>query len=447
MRVYDTIRDPSGRVGLPRWPLLEYSGNVRTDGMGKKPTVTIIGAGYVGFPLACAVAGTGKYRTFVYTIDGAAVAAINGGRSPLAEYPFPDCSIAATTDPAACLPQSDIVVICVPTSVSRQGIPDLTALTAAVRVVGGHLKRGQLIIVESTVPPATCERVVAPILSESGLVPGRDFQLSHCPERVNPADPHWNVTNIPRNAGSLTRRGLGQTVAFYAGFVKAPVNPMPTIIEAECTKLVENAFRDLNIAFANELAMMFGEMGVDAVRVIDGAASKPFGFLAHYPGCGVGGDCIGISPYFLAAGRKNALKLSERARKTNESMPAYTVSLLASAVANMPVSVGVLGLTYKKNVRDIRRSPGIAIARLAKRLGPVNTYDPMRPDLSTSKDLSAILSVSPAVIVTVDHPEFVKNLTGRRLSRFGVRYVIDGRNCLDAGDIRRHGISYTGIGR
>lgn len=230
---------------------------------------------------------------------------------------------------------------------------------------------------------------------------------------------------------------------------------MKDIREAEAVKMVENTFRDINIAFVNELAMSFKRAGIDVMNVIKGASTKPFGFMAHYPGCGVGGHCIPVDPYYLIAyGYRNGFshRFLEIARDINNRMPEYTVSLLEERLAQFDVSmvgkkVALLGLSYKKDVPDLRESPAIAIAaELAERGAMVETYDPLLPDHSTARSLGEALRGAIGVIIATDHTEFTE-LEPTELRRHGVPVLVDGRNCLDKEKFLLAGIEYIGIGR
>ena len=350
--------------------------------------------------------------------------------------------------------ESDIVIVCVPTPVDDESNPDLGPLTSACREIGKNLRKNHLIIIESTINPGICEEIVLPILEESGLKAGSDFDLAHCPERIDPGNKKWRLQNIARVVGATTESGLHKAVSFYRSIIDAQIKPMSTIKGAEATKIIENTFRDINIAFVNELAMSFDKIGIDLKEVIEGAATKPFAFLAHYPGCGVGGHCIPVDPYYLIEhARKNGFnhKFLKLAREINNSMPAYTVDLLSGMLDRIKkplkgTTVGVMGISYKKNIDDDRESPAYEIIRhLKKREATVVVFDPYFPDKSDATSTSEFLDLCDAVILTCNHDEFMR-LSARDFEKHNIRVLIDGRNAYDKADFRDSAVSYKGIG-
>lgn len=425
----------------------------------KKEIVTIVGIGYVGLPLAC-LCGEKGYTTFGISKEKAKVNMINKGISPikgdkeLATWVAKKYFTATTSFES--VKKSDIVVICVPTPIDHMHNPDLEPVRSASKNIAKYLRKGQLVVMESTVNPGVCEEVIQPILEKgSGLRAGKDFYLAHSPERINPGDPKWNVRNIPRCVGALSQTGLKKAVKFYRSILEGEVRPMKSIKEAEATKIIENSFRDINIAFVNELAKSFEVLGIDLVDVIEGAKTKPFAFMAHYPSCGVGGHCIPVDPYYLIERARVAgfdhrfLKL---ARDINNSMPAYTVEQLMKGLNQIrkPLKgtrVGLLGLSYKANVDDLRESPALDILDLLKKEGAiVDTFDPYFPDRSTVKDLESLLRKVEAVVVATNHREFMEVPTSA-FKKNGVKVIVDGKNCLDKSKLVAAGIVYRGIGR
>ncbi len=359
----------------------------------------------------------------------------------------------ATTD-FQVIRESDIVIVCVPTPVDDESNPDLGPLTSACRAIRKNLRKNHLIIIESTINPGICEEIVLPILEESGLKAGSDFDLAHCPERVDPGNKKWRLQNIARVVGATTETGLHKAVSFYRSIIDAQIKPMSTIKGAEATKIIENTFRDINIAFVNELAMSFDKIGIDLKEVIEGAATKPFAFLAHYPGCGVGGHCIPVDPYYLIEhARKNGFnhKFLKLAREINNSMPAYTVDLLSGMLDRIKkplkgTTIGVMGISYKKNIDDDRESPAYEIIRhLKKREARVVVFDPYFPDKSDVTTLADLLDRCEALILTCDHDEFMR-LSAHDFEKHNIRVLIDGRNAYDKAEFRDSAVSYKGIG-
>ena len=317
------------------------------------------------------------------------------------------------------------------------------------------MKHGQLVVIESTINPGVCEEVVEPIFAKAGFVVGQDYELAHSPERINPGDPKWNVTNIPRVVGSFTKNGLAKALAFYEDIIDAQIMPMDTIREAEAVKIVENSFRDINIAFVNELAKSFDKLDINITNVIKGASTKPYAFMPHFPSCGVGGHCIPVDPYYLIERAKASgfdhefLKI---ARKVNNSMPEYTVELMQDALntKKLPLNgtvVGLLGISYKANVADLRESPALQIIKYLKRHGAeVLVFDPHTTKHSTTSSIEELLEKSTAIILATDHKEF-KEIDPALFAKHNIQAVVDGKNCLDKTAFEKHGILYIGIGR
>jgi len=337
--------------------------------------VSILGMGYVGFPLACAVAKAGKYEVIGIDISEEKVKKINNGISPVrdkqAEKDIREVSIKASSNIEE-IKDSDIIILAVPTPVTKNKHPDLSFVKNATKSILPYVKDNQLIILESTVSPGVCEEEILPILNTTG----KDFCLIHCPERIDPGNPEYNVYNIPRNIGGTSKEGTKRAADFYRTFIKADVNEMSCLKAAEATKILENTFRDINIAYINEVAKSFDIMGLDILEVIKGASSKPFGFMPHYPGCGVGGHCIPVDPYYLIEKASDSgfdHVFLKYARKINESMPEYTVEKLVKGLNQIekPVKntkIGLLGLSYKPNVADLRESPALKIKVLLEEL-------------------------------------------------------------------------------
>ena len=402
--------------------------------------LAVIGLGYVGLPLA-KLAHERGFNVVGLDIDEAKLGS---------EYDF------KVTSDFARLATADIVVVCVPTPVHANHRPNFEPLEAACKSLAAHLRAGQLVILESTVNPGVSEALVIPLLEQgSGLVCGQDFYVAHCPERINPGDEKWNLSNINRVVGGFCATSLERALAFYRTLITAEVKPMGSLKEAEAVKIVENAFRDINIAFVNELAMSFSKLGLDVVNVIEGASTKPFAFMSHQPGCGVGGHCIPVDPYYLIDYAKtNGFEHAflSLARGINNQMPAFTVDqvkslLQADGLALVGTRVAVLGLAYKPEIEDYRESPALDIVRLLGQAGAeVITYDPFVPHHSTAANLDAALEGAQVVVIATAHKVF-KNLTPELLARRGITRLVDGRNCLPKAAMVKAGISYRGIGR
>ena len=424
-------------------------------------TITIVGLGYVGLPLAILCAGKG-HKVFGLDIDQKKIDLINQNKSPIDdEYVNIKLSnakitIYATTNANECIPNSEVVIVCVPTPVDRNNSPDLTALMESVAAVSKHIKQNTLLVIESTIYPGTIEEIVVPILKKQRFDAYKnDIFVAHCPERIDPGNRKWTIENLPRVVGGITKESTKKAAEFYKSIIDADVVELSSVKAAEATKIMENTFRDVNIAFVNEMAQSFDKAGIDIIEVIRGASTKPFAFMPHYPGAGVGGHCISIDPYYLIEKAKQLGFNHEflmLARKINNSMPNYTVELLENELKKLKktikkAKVGVLGLAYKANVDDIRESPALEIINILKTKGAdVFVFDPHVKNGGNVQDIDELFNKSDYIILATDHKEF-KNIDLNLLKKHKILAVIDGRNCLDREKIKSMGILYHGIGR
>ena len=427
--------------------------------MNQDKSIAIIGLGYVGLPLALLASEKG-YRVIGGDINEKKIDLIGHKKPPFVdeeiESKLQNTKLEVTTSYER-IKEVSTIVICVPTAVFENLLPDYDPVEFACKDIGSHLQKDQLVILESTVNPGVCEEIVMPILErESGLKAGKDFSLAHCPERINIGDEKWNVSNIPRVVGGLDKISLEKAVELYHSIISAEIKPMGSLKEAEAVKMVENSFRNVNIAFVNELARSFSKLGIDVINVIDGAATKPFAFMPHYPGCGVGGHCIPVDPYYLIdyAKKKNGFDHAflSLACRINETMPEYTAELVEKGLKEKGpdirgTKVSVLGLAYKAGINDCRESPSFELIKALKNKGAkVVAYDPYVPEKSDVTNLEEALDKCEAVVIATDHAVF-KELRGYEFVNHGVKVVVDGRNCLDKSDIQAAGIFYRGIGR
>ncbi len=424
----------------------------------QKNKIAVIGLGYVGLPVALRCAEKG-YSIIGIDLDEKKIKKIRAGRSPFLENFIEErkklLKKISVYSHFKKIKEADIIIICVPTPVDKNFYPILDPIKQAIENIIKNRKKGQLIIIESTINPGVCEEVVLPIFQEKKLKPGKDFFLAHCPERINPGDKRWDVSNIPRVLGALTSQGLKKAKKFYESILDGEIKTMNSIREAEAVKIVENSFRDINIAFVNELAQSFEQMDIDIKDVIEGAATKPFAFMPHFPSCGVGGHCIPVDPYYLIErAKKNGFdhKFLRVARAINNYMPIYSVNLLQDLLNKLKIPlkdfpVGVMGLSYKANVDDVRESPALKIIEeLKKHHARVRTFDPYLPSLSTEKTWKQFLKKSKALIVTVNHKEFLE-LPAEEFKKNGIVAIVDGKNCLNKNKIKKLKIEYRGIGR
>lgn len=420
--------------------------------------VAVVGLGYVGLPLALLAEEKG-FDVIGIDLSKNKLEKLKN-RQPVIDDTIANNQLKKSkitfSDNFSLLTDVDIAVVCVPTPVDGQKNPDLRPVKGASVEAARYLRPGSLLVIESTINPGVCDEVIIPLIEhETDHVVGKTLYMAHCPERINPGDPKWHVGNINRVLGADSDTALDIAYEFYDKLIDAKVKKMDTIKEAEAVKIVENSFRDINIAFVNELAMSFDKLGINVNNVIDGAATKPFAFLAHYPGIGVGGHCIPVDPYYLIEyARDNGFdhKFLSLARNINESMPVYAVAQLEEALIQKTTKtlegakVAVLGLSYKANVADDRESPAyIVIEALEKRGAAVTTYDPHMPEKSRAKTLGEALTEKDAVILVTSHEEFM-SLHPDQLS--GVSVFLDGRNVITENKINfaNAGIVYLGIG-
>ena len=348
--------------------------------------LAVLGLGYVGLPLALEATRAG-IPVIGFDVSERVVNALNAGVSHVDDISDVDTrqmverGFIATTDPGQ-LTRSNAYVITVPTPLSPEGGPDLTAVKAAARTVAGVLAPGDLVVLESTTYPGTTEEVVAPILESSGLSVGKDFHLAFSPERIDPGNTSYGLRNTPKIVGGVTEASHQAAAGLYSRICDVIVRAAGTR-EAELAKLLENTYRHVNIALVNEMAQFSHELGIDLWDAIRCASTKPFGFQAFYPGPGVGGHCIPIDPNYLSfrvrAELGQAFRFVELAQEINSSMPAYVAHrvMLALNRRGLPVNgarVLLLGVTYKANIADRRESPAEPLARRLRELGADLSY-------------------------------------------------------------------------
>jgi UDP-N-acetyl-D-glucosamine dehydrogenase len=348
--------------------------------------VAVVGLGYVGLPLATSIAASGHFVTGIERAPDR-VDAINGGRSYIPDVPSSEIAqlvalgrLTATTD-AAAAGDADVVVIAVPTPIDQYRIPDMTFVRSAAEAVIKAVTPGTLVVLESTTYPGTTEEVLLPLIRQRGLIPGTDVFVGYSPERIDPGNQTWNVTNTPKVVSGLTQDCLELTIAFYGSFVEQLV-PVTNLKTAEITKLFENIFRIVNIALVNEFQVICDSFGIDVWEVIEACSTKPYGFMPFYPGPGLGGHCVPVDPFYLAwKAREKSVNTEfiELAGRINAAMPVYIVSKIAAVLNGAGKSlrgsrVALLGVAYKKNTSDIRESPAIRLIELLNERGAVVTY-------------------------------------------------------------------------
>jgi UDP-N-acetyl-D-glucosamine dehydrogenase len=415
--------------------------------------IAIIGAGYVGLPLAVAFAQAGK-RVHCLDTDPAKVSAIGAGESYIDDVPSPDLAaltgaglLTAGNDYAA-VADVDAIVICVPTPLSDNREPDVSIIISAAESIAPHLRRRQLVVLESTTYPGTTRELLAPILERSGLAAGRDFHLAMSPERIDPGRTDHTVRTTPKVVGGLTPECARRATELYAVCVDTLV-PVSSPDAAELVKLLENIFRSVNIALVNELAMLCDRMGLDVWEVIDAAATKPYGFMRFTPGPGLGGHCIPIDPFFLSWRARQfdfQTEFIELAGKVNTQMPYFCAERVSHALNDVrkPVSgsaVLVLGVSYKTDVGDVRESPAIRLIELLQGLGAeISYHDPHVPDLQGEGLALRSVPLDDAVLEQADIVCVVTAHSGIDYRRIGERaqLVMDFRNVVPKSDGRVH---------
>jgi UDP-N-acetyl-D-glucosamine dehydrogenase len=370
----------------------------------REAVIGIIGMGYVGQPLAIAAHQKG-FRVIGFDTDSGKVAGLNSGKSGIRT--IPDENIVAmrhsgrfhVTGNGADLDKPDVVLICVPTPLTRYREPDLTFVESTARTLAEVLRPGQLVCLESTTYPGTTAEVVKPILEESGLRAGRDFFLAFSPEREDPGNPIYRTTDIPKVVGADDEISQELANAYYGAVVNRVVS-VPSAATAEAVKLTENIFRCVNIALVNELKHIYERMGINIWNVIDAASTKPFGFMPFYPGPGLGGHCIPIDPFYLtwkAREYEVPTRFIELAGEINAAEPRAVVNALAAALSARKckslngANILLMGLAYKKNVDDLRESPALVIMEDLKNRGAcVAYYDPWIPEIPMTRAHAAL---------------------------------------------------------
>ncbi len=415
-------------------------------------TVAVIGLGYVGLPLVHAF-WHGGLKVLGLDIDAKKVDVLSKGQSYIKHFPADLVAamnksgrFSATTEFAA-LTEADAVLICVPTPLGRAREPDLSFVESTAESIAKHIRRDTLVVLESTTYPGTTTEVVAPILEKSGLKAGKDFFLAFSPEREDPGS-GVETRTIPKIVGGVDTRS-GELAAQLYGKAFTKVHVVRDAQTAEAVKITENIFRAVNIALVNELKIAYSKMGIDVWDVIDAAKTKPFGFMAFYPGPGLGGHCIPIDPFYLSWKARTVgveTRFIELAGEVNRAMPHYVVEALVEGL-NSRLSLAlngarilIVGLAYKKNVDDTRESPSFAIMELLKARGAKLFYhDPYCPVVpmtrehaefagmkSVSWDAQTVSSFDAAIIVT-DHDNVDYGLLAEH-----ARLVIDTRNAMRA---------------
>jgi UDP-N-acetyl-D-glucosamine dehydrogenase len=409
----------------------------------------VVGLGYVGLPLAVELARAG-FDTTGIDLDVRKVELLNRGESYIQDVPSRDVAelgragrLRATTDPAV-VSDLDTLNICVPTPLRKTKDPDLSFVVSAVEMIAGHLRPGQLVILESTTYPGTTDEVVQPILERGGLKAGRDFFLAFSPERVDPGNQTWTTHNVPKVVGGVTPDCTALAKLLYGASIERVVEVSSPKV-AEMVKLLENTFRAVNIGLVNELALMCDRLGISVWEVVDAAATKPFGFMPFYPGPGLGGHCIPIDPFYLSWKVKEVgfeARFIELAGQVNGAMPHHVADKITDALNSHTKAVRgstvlVLGISYKRDIDDLRESPALDVMAVLQQKGATVRYHdpyiarlaarewPGGVDLESTPLTPETLGAADCAVIITDHHAFDYDAIVRH-----ARLVVDTRNAI-----------------
>ncbi len=410
-------------------------------------TVAIMGMGYVGFPLAIATHAKG-YRVLAFDVDVKKIDKLNAGRSYLkgisddAIVGMKKERFEATADPRA-LAKADVLIMCVPTPLDKHREPDMSFVVATTETIATHLRAGQLVVLESTTYPGTTTELIQPMLETSGLKAGSDFFIAYSPEREDPGNGFFSTHSIPKVVGADDEQSRALAMALYSNIVTLAV-PVSSSATAEAVKLTENIFRSVNIALVNELKVVYDKMGIDIWEVIDAAKTKPFGFMPFYPGPGVGGHCIPIDPFYLTWKSREfgmPTRFIELAGEINHAMPDYVIERLRHGL-DMHYRKGLngsrillLGVSYKKDVDDLRESPSMFIwEKLEAQGATVDYHDSHFDEIPPTREHATLtgrkgVALDPAaydaVLIATEHSD----VDYARLAR-EAKLVVDTRNAM-----------------
>jgi len=411
----------------------------------KTAKIGIIGLGYVGLPLAVEFAKAG-FKVTGIDINPERVDQINKGESYLNDLTEENAKtlvnnkkLEATSDYEV-LSRLDVILICVPTPLTKMREPDISPISESCQQIAKYLKGGRLVILESTTYPGTTTEAVLPILQSSGLIVGQDFFLAFSPERIDPGRKDFTIKNTPKIVGGVTSNCTILARTLYEQIVDRVI-PVSSPKVAEMAKLLENIYRVVNIALVNELAILSDRMGIDIWEVIDAASTKPFGFTPFFPGPGLGGHCIPIDPFYLAwKARKFGLntKFIELAGEINTNMPYYVVSKITKALNSRKKSLNsseilILGIAYKPDIKDIRGAPALKIIELLQNEGATVKYnDPYVPQLKVNGEVLDSISLKNPVLKDVDCAVIVTNHSSYDYEWIAknAKLIIDTRNAL-----------------
>jgi len=446
----------------------------------RKVKICVVGVGTIGLPAAIFFASKG-FRVVGFDVNERRVEEVNKATC-VCEYPrmleevVRKGKLRATTD-AEVIGEADVLIVCVPTPLDKERRMDMRYLLSAADEIGRNIKRGALVVLESSVSPGSTRKFGKAIEERSGLRMGVDFGLAYTPERYNPTLPQeihggviynkscravesFTFNKVGRVVGGVDKKSAEMTKILYSAAIDAKIVEVSSLEASEATKLLENIFRDVNIALVNEISKVYSKLGLDTFEIIEAAKSKPFAFLAHYPGTGVGGECIPVDTWYLIKQAEEVgvePELMKTARKVNDSMPKYVVELLERALRKVGKKlkgsrVCLLGLAYKRNINDSRQSPTFDVIRELQEKGvEVDVCDPIMENVTSNKvplvPLEKAFDGKDAVVLVTDHDIFKKVKLKDVRKRMRSRVIIDGRNFFNEKELKRLGFIYAGVGK
>ena len=431
--------------------------------------VSVIGIGRIGLPTALSFADSGLH-TIGIDINTNLVKMINSGDFPLKDEPGYDLifnkvnnkQFSATVDIKSTLEQTDVILLSLPTPMDNANVPDYTALKSVAEQLHDLMKEGTLVIVESTVEPSFIETEFIPIVegNDKKFVADKNFLIGVCPETANPGEILKDFKKLPRLVGATSDFTSDLIMELYKHVFPVDLIKMPNCKTANAVKLTTNVFRDINIAFINELSLLFEKLSIDTFTVLEAAKTK-YNFQVHYPGAGVGGPCLPVNSYQMlniAKKYSSDFKIVRTSREINEYMPDHVVDIIVKGLnsKNRPLSnstVLILGISYKPNVKDIQLSPAeVIIKKLQSLKLNVKIYDPYYKsttifDIKTEDDLSKAVTDSDAIVIVTAHDEFKCLEPDFFVSKMKIPIVIDARGVIDIRAAKKAGIVFYGLGR
>ena len=412
----------------------------------KEAMVGVVGLGYVGLPLAVEKAKAG-YRVIGFDVQDKRVGMVNEGINYIGDVVDNDLKsmvesgqFQATTDYSK-ITELDAVAVCVPTPLDLYQQPDTSYVEASAKEIAKYLHKGMLIVLESTTYPGTTEEILKPILEDTGLVCGVDFFLAYSPERVDPGNKHYNTKNTPKVVGGMTKSCTSVAAALYRNVLEGDIHEVSSPAVAEMEKILENTFRNINIALVNEMAILCNKMGIDVWEVIDAAATKPYGFMPFYPGPGLGGHCIPIDPFYLtwkAREYNYHTRLIEIAGEINNEMPEFVVERCMKILNKEKKSLNgskvlLLGVAYKKDIDDMRESPVLPILeKLEDEGADWVVTDPHVAEFKLMGKMVPTVELTPELVASADLVLFTTNHTAFDYEMIGkeAKVIFDTRNAM-----------------